>query len=236
MKILAIDTTTFAGSIALLNEWELIGEVNINSPSTHSERLLPSVEFLLKMNKLSISEIDGYALTIGPGSFTGIRIGMATIKALSYASQKPVAPVSSLEALAFKLRERKGRLICPLLDAKKGEIYSALFESNNFSLKEVIAQDAYFPDKFFSLLPQKRIIYFIGNGVELYLQKIRTYFQDRAKFSLRSEFIAYEVGLLGYHILKNKQGVFSNQLKPLYLRLSEAEIKRQKTIPQEKKP
>jgi len=228
MKILAIDTTTFFGSIALLENTELIGEVNINSPVTHSQRLFPSIRFLLDINKLSIKDIDGYALCIGPGSFTGIRIGMATIKALSFASLKPVAPISSLQALAFKLRGRKGRLICPLLDAKKREIYSALFESSNSFLKEVIKQGVYNPDGFFSSLPQRRIIYFIGNALEIYYSKIRKYFEDRAKFTLRSNFIGYEVGLLGYKILKSNEGVFYNKLNPLYFRPSEAELKRQK--------
>ncbi len=228
MKILAIDTTTFSGSVALLEDTELIGEINIDSPITHSQRLLPSIEFLLNTNRLSIKDIDGYALCVGPGSFTGIRIGMATIKALSLASLKPVAPISSLQALAFKLRGRKGRLICPLLDAKKGEIYSALFEVSNSSLKEIIKQGVYIPDKFFSSLPQRRIIYFIGNGLEIYYSKIRKYFEDRAKMALRSYFIGYEVGLLGYKILKNNKGVLYNELNPLYFRPSEAELKRQK--------
>ena len=228
MKILAIDTTTFSGSIALLEDTKLIGEVNIDSIITHSRRLVPSIQFLLEMNNLSIRDIDGYALCIGPGSFTGIRIGLATVKALSFASLKLVAPVSSLKALAFKLRGRKGRLICPILDAKKGEIYSALFESSGFSVKEVIQQNAYNPDKFFSSLPQRRIIYFLGNGVEIYYSKIRDYFKDRAKLTFRSGFIGHEVGLLGYEILKNKKGVLYNKLNPLYLRSSNAELKRQK--------
>ncbi len=228
MKILAIDTTTFSGSIALLEDTKLIGEVNIDSLITHSQRLIPSIQFLLEVNKLSIKEIDGYALCVGPGSFTGIRIGMATVKALSFASLKPIAPISSLEALAFKLRGRKGRLICPLLDAKKGEIYSALFESSGSSIKEIIKQGFYTPNQFFSFLPQRRIIYFIGNGLEVYYQKIREYFQDRAKLTTRSNFISYEIGLLGYRILKNKQGLLYNKIQPLYLRPSNAEFKRNK--------
>ena len=228
MKILAIDTTTFSGSIALLEDYRLIGEININSHITHSQRLIPSIHFLLDINKLNIEEIDAYALCIGPGSFTGIRIGIATIKALTFASEKPIAGVSSLHALAFKLRGRKGRLICPILDARKGEIYSALFESSNSSLKEIIKQNSYLPDYFFSLFPQKRVIHFIGNGIEIYQEKIREYFQDRAKFSTRNYFIAHEVGLLGYRILKNNKGLLYNQIKPLYLRLSEAELKRKK--------
>ena len=104
MIILAIDTTTFTGSIALLKDTKLIAEVDIDSSSTYSERLLPAVDFLLKTNHLSIQNMDGFAVSVGPGSFTGIRIGLSTVKSFSYASGKPVAGVSTLKALAEKLR------------------------------------------------------------------------------------------------------------------------------------
>jgi len=223
MIIMAVDTTTFAGSVALLEKAKLLSEVNIDSSSTYSERLLPSIHFLLETNKLNIREIDAFAVAVGPGSFTGIRIGLSTIKSFSYASGKPVAPVSTLKALAFKLHHSQGRLLCPILDARKGEIFAALFESRKSELKEVIAQGAYSPDQFFSLLPSHRLISFIGNGIQTYKDKIFKYFKDKARFSLRSPFIAYEVGLLGYELLKKKKGVSFQELRPLYFRRSQAE-------------
>lgn len=223
MMILAIDTTTFTGSIALLKDKKLIAEVDIDSSSTYSERLLPAVDFLLKTNQLSIQDMDGFAVSVGPGSFTGIRIGLSTVKSFSYASGKPVAGVSTLKALAEKLRRSQAHLLCPLLDAKKGEVYAALFESKGDKLLEVIPQGAYSPDRFFSLLPSHRIISFIGNGVEVYRKKIFQYFKDKARLSRRSAFIAYEIGLLGYEMLKKKKGVSAEKLEPLYFRKSQAE-------------
>jgi tRNA threonylcarbamoyladenosine biosynthesis protein TsaB len=225
MNILAVDTTTFAGSVALLRKTKLLGEFNIDSHTTYSERLLPAVDIILKAHNLKIKDMDGFALAVGPGSFTGIRIGLSTVKSFSYASGKPVAAVSTLKALAWKLRFPSSRLLCPLLDAKKGEIFASLYESKESKLQEIIPQGAYSPDHFFSLLPAHRIIFFIGNGIDTYREKIFKYFKDKARFSRQSPFIANEIGLLGYELLRKKRGVSAQQLEPLYFRKSQAEEK-----------
>jgi tRNA threonylcarbamoyladenosine biosynthesis protein TsaB len=226
MFILAVDTTTFAGSASLLKNKRLLGEVNLDSSVTYSERLLPAVHFLLESNNLEIKDITGFALAAGPGSFTGIRIGVSTVKSFAFATGKPVAPVSGLKALALKMQHPQSRLLCPLNDAKKNELYSALFESKKGRLHEVIPQGAYSPDELFSLLPSNRIIYFLGSGVNLYREKIIEYFRDKARFSSRSFFISYEIGLLGYEILKKEKGLEAREVKPLYLRKSQAEENR----------
>lgn len=225
MIILAVDTTTFTGSVALLDNSKLLAEVNIDSSSTYSERFLPSIHFLLEASKMDMRKIDAFAVAVGPGSFTGIRIGLSTIKSLSYASGKPVAPVSTLKALALKLCHPQGNLICAILDAKKGEVYAALFESKRKGLREVVPQGAYSPDSFLSLLPSHRVISFIGNGTQPYKRKILLYLKDKARFSLRSSFIAHEIGLLGYELLRDNKGVSFKGLEPLYFRKSQAEEK-----------
>jgi tRNA threonylcarbamoyladenosine biosynthesis protein TsaB len=225
MLILALDTTTFSGSVAVLRKTKLLGEVNLESPLTHSEKLLPAVNFILESNKLDIQDVDGYALSVGPGSFTGIRIGLSTIKSFAWASGKPIAPVSTLEALALKLINPQRRLLSPLLDAKKGEVYAALFESTAKKVTEVVPQGAYSPDRFFSLLPSHRIIHFIGSGVDVHRDKIFQYFKDKARVSSRSPFIAHEIGLLGYQMLKKGEGKDFRQIEPLYYRKSQAEEK-----------
>ena len=225
MFILAVDTTTFAGSVALLENTKLIAEVNIDSSKTYSERLLPAIDFVLNTNGLDIKDMDGFALAAGPGSFTGIRIGLSTVKSFSYASGKPIAAISTLEALAWKLRHPQSHLLCPLLDAKKGEIFAALFESKGGKFKEIVPQGAYLPDRFFSLLPSHRVIFFVGNGVDAYRDKIFEYFKDKARFPSRSPFIAYEVGYLGYDLLKKGKGLSFQEVKPFYFRKSQAEEK-----------
>jgi len=225
MIVLAVDTSTPAGSVALLEKKKLLAEVNIDSLSTYSERLLPSIDFLMERCKLDIKEIDAFAVAVGPGSFTGIRIGLSTIKSLGFASGKPIAPVSTLEALASKLVYSPGRLLCPVLDAKKGEIYAALFELKDKRMKEVISQGAYSPDHFFSLIPSHRIVSFIGTGIQRYRGKILEYFKDKARFSMRSPFIACEVGQIGYRLLEKNRGKSFEEIEPLYLRKSQAEEK-----------
>lgn len=223
--LLAVDTTTPAGGVAILRGTTLLSEINQDSATTFSERLLPSVQFLLSANGLEIQDVQGFAVAVGPGSFTGIRIGLSTVKSFAFASGQPIAAVSTLTALAHKLRHPRNRLICPLLDAKKNEIYGALFESRKNVLHETIPQGAYSPDEFFSRLPSHRIIHFIGSGVDIHRALIFRYLKDKARLSKRSPFIAYEVGLLGYEILRQKKGADTHQIQPLYLRKSQAEEK-----------
>lgn len=222
--ILAVDTTTPTGSVALLRNTNLIAEFNQDSAATFSERLLPTVQFMLKSCELTLQDIHGFAVAVGPGSFTGIRIGLSTIKSFAYASGRPVAPVSTLTALARKLLHDRG-LICPLIDARKKEIYAALFESKQGILREIIPQGVYSPDAFFSRLPLHRIIHFIGSGREVFRITIKNYFRDKARFSKRSPYIAFEVGLIGYDLLKRNKGRDFQEIEPLYLRKSQAEEK-----------
>ena len=134
-----------------------------------------------------------------------------------------MAPVSNLAALALKIRQPQARLLCPVMDAKKQEIYGALFEKNSSGMQEVVPQGVYSPDRFFSQLPAHRIVTFIGSGVPVYKQKIFQYFKDKARLSPRSLFVAHEVGLLGYEMLKAGKGLDSFQVEPQYIRRSQAE-------------
>ncbi len=223
MLILAVDTTNPRGSVALLEGSKPLVEANCESPLTHSERLLPSVDFVLKSEHMNIEDVDAFAVAVGPGSFTGIRIGLSLIKSFAFSSGKPVAPVSTLEALALKLSHPHARLLCPMLDARKGEIYAALFESKKNNLVELVPQGVYKPDQFMALLPAHRIISFIGSGAEIFRDKIFDYLKDKSRFSQRTCFIAHEVGLLGFQSLKEGRGVSAQSLQPLYFRKSQAE-------------
>ncbi|HOI45980.1 MAG TPA: tRNA (adenosine(37)-N6)-threonylcarbamoyltransferase complex dimerization subunit type 1 TsaB, partial [Candidatus Aminicenantes bacterium] len=115
MRILAVDTTTWTGSVALLEDAKLVCEVNWESRSSHASRLLSSVDHVLEAGGIQIRDVDGFAVAVGPGSFTGIRIGLSTVKALAFASRKPVAAVSTLRALALKLAGPRTDLLCPAL-------------------------------------------------------------------------------------------------------------------------
>lgn len=223
MLILAIDTTTLHGSVALLKDSHLLAEVSCVASLTHSERLLPAVDLILRQQDLTIKDVEAFAVAAGPGSFTGIRIGLSTIKSFALASGNPIAPVSTLKALALKLKLPHNHLLCPLLDARKGEVYAALFEVKRGQLAEVVSQGVYSPDQFFTRLPSHRLISFIGSGVDVWKDRIFDYFKDKARFSSRSLFIAREVGLLGYDMLREGKGSNPREVKPLYFRRSQAE-------------
>jgi tRNA threonylcarbamoyladenosine biosynthesis protein TsaB len=221
--ILAIDTTTPSGSVALLEDGTLLGEANVESAATHSARLFRSVDFLLAASGRDVRDLDGFAVAAGPGSFTGIRIGVGAAKALAFASGKPVAPVSTLLALAAKLAADGARLVCPLLDAKREEIYAGLFEARTGRLAEIIPQGAYDPEAFFDRLPARRVIAFAGSGLAATRARLLRCVGDRARFPERSAFIAAEVGRIGAGLLRAGKGVEAASLEPLYFRRSQAE-------------
>jgi tRNA threonylcarbamoyladenosine biosynthesis protein TsaB len=222
MRILAVDTTTPHGSVAVLDDDRLLAEIGIASVTTHSSRLLSSIDLLLESVGLDIRAVEGFAVTPGPGSFTGIRIGLSTVKSFAFASNRPVAPVSSLRALAWKFRESPV-FAAPMLDAKKGEIYAALFEVSAEGMVEIIPQGAYAPDAFLASFPADRPVTIIGDGVRVCGDRISAALGPRAKISLRSPFIAAEVGLLSRAILTAGEGVSAEALEPLYYRSSQAE-------------
>ena len=126
MKILGIDTSTPIGSVGLIDGDKFVAEHTLNIVQAHSSRLMPAIDQVLKWGGLTVQELDACAVGIGPGSFTGVRIGVCTIKSLCYALQKPIIGVSTLEAIAYNLRYTNG-LICPILDARREEVYSAIF-------------------------------------------------------------------------------------------------------------
>lgn len=223
MRILAVDTTTGSGSAALVEDGRVRAEVGVDSFGTHSARLLASIDVLLKSLRWTLAEMDGFAVTPGPGSFTGIRIGLSTIQAFAFASGKPIASVSSLRAMAWKLRNDGVPLVCPLHDAKKGEIYAALYSFEKKNAKALVPEGAYVPERFLKLLPKDRKILFIGGGFSLLVSAMDGGRKDKAVLSPRTPFIAPEVGLLGAEIIAAGNGIAPDKLEPLYLRRSQAE-------------
>ena len=129
MKFLAFESSAKTASVALSDEGRLLGLTTVDAGRTHSEILLPMAEDLLKEARLSFKEIDGYAVTVGPGSFTGIRIGVATVKGLAFGKEKPCFGISSLEGLAYNLKGLRG-IFVPVLDCRRNECYTALFSSD----------------------------------------------------------------------------------------------------------
>ena len=141
MKILALDSTAVVATVALCEDERLLGEYTIANGNTHSQTLLPMVESLLGHFSISTDEINLFAASAGPGSFTGVRIGAATVKGLAFATEKPCLGVSTLEALAYNLIGIDG-LICPVMNARRQQVYTALFRAKDGKLERLMPDSA----------------------------------------------------------------------------------------------
>ena len=185
MKILGIDTSTPIGSVALIDGDNLVAEHTLNIVQAHSSRLMPAIDGILKWSDITADDLDGCAVGIGPGSFTGIRIGVATIKSLCYALNKPIVGVSTLEAIAYNLRWTNG-IICPLLDARRSEVYGAIFrggsEWQRLSEELCLPIDA-FLDRLDTLTASDCSINFVGDGLVTYGDAVRERLGERAHFA-----------------------------------------------------
>ncbi len=185
MKILGIDTSTPIGSVALIDDDNLVAEHTLNIVQAHSSRLMPAIDTVLKWSDITAADLDGCAVGVGPGSFTGVRIGVATIKSLCYALDKPIVGVSTLEAVAYNLRWTNG-VICPLFDARRSEVYGAIFEGGTEWQR--LTEELCLPiDAFLDRLDTRTStdcpINFVGDGLLMYGEAVRERLGERAQFA-----------------------------------------------------
>lgn len=186
MKILGIDTSTPIGSVALIDDEHIVAEHTLNIVQAHSSRLMPAIDTVLKWGEITPHELDGCAVGIGPGSFTGIRIGVATAKSLCYAVDKPIVGVSTLETIAYNLRWREG-VICPILDARRSEIYGGIFQGGKewqrLADDLCLSIDAFLDELDTYQISSDAIPIFVGDGLATYGDVIQERFSDTAQFA-----------------------------------------------------
>ena len=228
MKVLAVDTSTQAGSVAALEDDTLLAEVAVTSSQTHAKRLMPGIDACLEMAGLGVADCDAFAVTTGPGSFTGLRIGISTVKGLGFATKKPVAGVSTLDALAYQFPSFP-HLVCPMLDARKGQIYTGLYESKgHMSWKRVIEDCVVEPKEWLKQI--QRMCLFVGDGTHAYGAFIRQALGSVAQFAppylnrVRASVVAY----IGMKQILDGEAADVSTLVPYYIRASDAEIKLKK--------
>jgi len=225
LKILALETSTITGGVAIVEDKRLIAEARLSIKAIYSERLMALIDFLLKSVRLTIFDMDCFALAIGPGSFTGLRVGLSTVKGLAYGTDKLIAPVSTLKALAMNIALVK-EPICPILDAHKGEVYWALYRNSSVGLETLIPEHV---GKVYDIFPyiNERTI-FIGEGALLYRKEIDKALNEMAILGDGIYPSPYNVALLGYQeaIMGNLKTAV--EIKPKYYRKAEAEIKLQR--------
>jgi tRNA threonylcarbamoyladenosine biosynthesis protein TsaB len=224
VKILAVDTSTRAGSVAFLEDDTVVAELRASSAETHAKRLMRMVDGTLQLAGLGLEACDAFAVTIGPGSFTGLRIGISTVKGFAFATGKPVTGVSTLDALAHQFP--CCNLVCPLLDARKGEVYTALYRVGTRETLEKVSPDrAVRPQEWLTGIQEACL--FVGNGAVAYKDLIEDVLGRQARFApfhLHAP-RASVVGALGLGQIKGGQTTEASALVPLYVRKSDAEIK-----------
>ncbi len=225
MITLAIDTATKTAGVALLRDETILVEYFFNLDRNHSETVLPAVQEGLALAGFGIGAVDLFALTVGPGSFTGLRIGASTVKGLALTTGMPVVGVSTLEALAFNAVDFPG-LVCPMLDARKGEIYAALYRATDGGDFNVILEEAATtPGEILGRIDGETL--FLGDGAAGHLELIRKRLGERARFaSPGSQGVrASSAALLGMRKYARGERLDVVSFVPRYLRRSEAEIR-----------
>ena len=236
MRILALDSSGLVASVALVLENEkesvTVAEYSVNYKKTHSQTLLPMLDEIVKMCEIDLNEIDAIAVAAGPGSFTGLRIGSATAKGLGLALKKPLVSVPTLEGLAYNLCGYKG-LICPIMDARRGQVYTGIYRFENDRLVTVEGQMAIAITELTEKLKKyDEHITFLGDGVPVFREQIEKELLSGEDISFAPAHMNRQrgasVAALGLQYYKEDRVETAAQHKPEYLRVSQAERERAK--------
>lgn len=225
MNILAVDTSASPVSAAILHDGLLLGEFYLNTKTTHSQTLMPVIESLLRTTGLKLEQIDVFAVNAGPGSFTGVRIGVASVKGMSLPLDKPCASVSTLEAMAHCMPYNDG-IVCAVMDARCSQVYNALFRLDNGSVERITDDRAMSIDELADELTyyEENSIYLTGDGSELcyksFCEKLPNVFLTPANIRFQH---AYGTAKAAYLMAQENRLCTSDELMPLYLRLPQAE-------------
>ena len=217
MRVLAVDTTTARESVALAEAGSVRGEIRLDPADSHSPRLMPAIAFLLQSLGLAPGDVDGYAVAAGPGSFTGLRVGIGTVQGLALAADRPCAAISALDALAARAAG-SAQWIVAVMEAHRGEVFGAIYDGEGRPRGEPLAAPL---GTLLDRVPDGAA--FIGDAVERHRSAI-TAARPGAVFPRRSLFLAGTVALMGEAVLAEGRGRPASELRPLYLR--EADIRK----------
>ena len=229
MKILALETSAKSVSAAVTENGAVLASAYQNRGLTHSVTLMPLIDGMLRTAGLSLDDIGLIAAANGPGSFTGLRIGVAAVKGMAQVLQKPCVPVSALEGLAFNLYDRAG-ILCAALDARCGQVYAACFDADN-QMARLTDDSALMAEELceqLSQLPAGRPITVLGDGAQLVADTMQRLYPQR-KLSIPGKHLllqhAYGVGLAALHGIQSGrvQPILAEQLEPVYLKLPQAQ-------------
>lgn len=220
MKILSLDSTAVAASAAIVEDGKVLGENFINVGLTHSQTLLPMVQSLLQCAGLTVKDMDVLAITNGPGSFTGVRIGVAALKGLAFADNKPCAAVSTLEALAYNLLGFDC-IACSVMDARCKQVYNAMFDVSEDGVTRLTDDAALKINELPAmLLKYNKPIVLVGDGAQLCYNALK---DEIKEIKLAPAHLRYQRASSVAFAAENKENVTAKELLPLYLRMPQAE-------------
>jgi tRNA threonylcarbamoyladenosine biosynthesis protein TsaB len=220
--ILAADASSQYCSVALWKDQTIICDLSINNGLVHSKTLMPMIEQALTLCETDIKSIDLFAASVGPGSFTGVRIAVSTIKALAQATNKPCAAVNTLEAAYYNIIDNGQNLICPILDARRGQVYGAVYCNG----QEILALQAISVDELCTFLNQKaENTVFTGDGMPIHREKINSLMGNKAIFAPPQLMYqrAAAAAQLAYRDYCNQCLLTYEELDAFYLRKPQAE-------------
>ena len=226
MIILAMDTSSVNATVAVCDENKILGEYTISSERAHSQMIIPMLDNLHSSLSLTLNDVDVFSVCLGPGSFTGVRIGAATVKGIAYGKNKPCVSVSTLEALAYNLKDRDG-LICPVMNARRQQVYNALFESKDGELTRLCPDRAISITELDEELADKTLpVYLSGDGYEITEKGFNK--TDVKPVGIRQRYqCGYSVAQIALKKYEKNDTVSDSELAPIYLRPSQAERERQ---------
>lgn len=228
MKILALDSSGLVASVAVMEDDTMLAEFTMNYKKTHSQTLLPMLDEMAKMIELDLNTVDAIAVAGGPGSFTGLRIGSATAKGLGLALHKPLISIPTVDGLAYNLCGTE-KIVCPLMDARRNQVYTGIYEFEGNTLKVIEPQMAVD----ISVIAEKlnalgREVVFLGDGYPVYEKKLEE--SMRVPFMAAPAHLSRQragaLGALAFVCAKEGKLESAGEHQPDYLRLSQAERER----------
>lgn len=226
MIILSIDSSTPVAGIAVSDGMQLLGEITLNTKNTHSEKLMPLVKHLLDELALSVNDLDAIAVTQGPGSFTGLRIGMATAKGLAQGAGKKLIAVPTLDCLAQNLLHYPG-IICPIMNAQKKQVYTAIYRSGRNKLERLSDYQAIAVEQLAAQLKElKEDVWFVGDGVAAFADVFQELLGDACRFADGHNILPRAGALAMLAAERASEERFDDlyQAELIYIRKSEAEV------------
>lgn len=229
MIVLGIDSSTQVNTVALIDQGRLLAETIMNTSISHSQRLMPMIDMILKEVGINITDIDGVAVSSGPGSFTGLRIGMTSAKAIAWATNKPLVGVPTLDGIAYNAQGVSG-IICPILNARRNQVYASLYRFEKGELERICEYMAIEPMELIKKLHTiDGKITLLGDAIEEFATVFEENLADRLAIPTSANRLprASQVAYLGWIRLQKGEADSSINLSPLYIRKADAELKLQ---------